>query len=364
MDDSTLTDLVSGAPQTPEQTAAIVGELRRKRAYGELAQMSGDAALRPFGTSLLSDVQENTRQAGTQQLKNRSDDLAAQQFKNLMEHQGTQETQAQNALSETMRWHNQMDARAREINQANIDAGKYAGKSESERRLLDQEQQRMDQQTNKMSNALSTLKLPALGSAIHLLNNTMDKQTDANNLPGMGHLKNLPFAGIALSDEGKDFKSQAQAVVNDLLNVYSGQAVTEPEDLRRAQEMMTSAKFSSADFARAWPRIVQRYNEVKNGVLGGYRPEVRAQYSENNGGVNLGDITPLDPFSKAARAAARGTPGAGSGGPAGAPLAAPTGAAGPITGTIHGQAIVAQRPNKRTGKLEAKLADGSIVQLE
>lgn len=366
MADDTLTSLVSGASQSPEQTAAIVAELRRKQAYGALAQLSGDPALRPFGTSLLSDTQESIRQAGSQQLKNRSEDLADQQFKNLMSHQTAQEGQASSALSQAMEIAKMTDRRDRELAQQAIDAGKYDHNSTAQQRLLDQEQQRKDQFTQKLASGLTQNKIPQVGMAINTLNSTLDSVKDPDNIPGMGYLKNLPGAAMFLSSEGKNTKSQVVGLTNDLLSMYSGLNVTVPEEERRNLEMMASGKFSSADFAREWPRIVSRYNTVKNGYIAGYSPAVREQFKQNipEGGFSLDDIVPQDPISKAARAAPKGGPGGSSGGNSQPALAAPTAGASPVTGRIGGQPIVGQRVNKRTGKLEGKLADGSIVALE
>lgn len=366
MSDNLLSALVSGDSQSPEAVAAIVSQLRSRQGLGELAALSGDKALQPFGAHVLQENQLDQAQLGSQALRNRAEDLQDKQFTNLMAHQGVQEGQAGAVLAESIRQHNLEDKRSRELAQQAIDAGKYDRNSTAQQRLLDMEAQRLNQQTNKLAQGLTQNKMPQVGMAINTLNNTLSKIDNPDQLPGMGYLKNLPGSAFFLSPEGKNFKSQVQGLTNDLLSMYSGLNVTLPEEERRNLEMMTSGKYSSSDFVREWPRIIQRYNAVKNGFLGGFTKETKAQYA-SNGGFNLDDMTPMDPTSRAASTAAGATPGMGSGGAtstvpgaanaAGLALPGAGQGAAPGTGTII-------KTGRRNGKKVGMTADGTVVPLE
>jgi len=339
MADDLLTSLVSGAPQTSEQTAAIVSELRRQRAYGQLASLSGDSALQDFGKSALTGVQEDLRQSGLQQFKNAN-----------LEESRARTAESKSALAQAMAIA-KMDEEGRNARlERELEAGKYDRNSTAAQNLLDKEEQRKDQFAQRLSTTLTQNSIPQVHQAIATLNNTLGKFKTAEEIPGVGYLKNLPGASLFLSPEGKDIKSQMMGVSNDLLKMYSGLTVTPSEAERRNLELMASGQFSAKDFMTEWPRIIQRFNEVKQGVLGGYKPEIQQRYTEN-GGMPLGDLTPQDPISRAARAAAAGTPGTAT---TGLPSAVPGGSAGSQTGMVthapDGSTITPYNPAGITGK--------------
>lgn len=101
-DDDLSQALTSGAAQTPEQIQAIVAQLRNRGQLGQLAAMSGDPSLAPFGKQILAENQQDQDQIGRMQLSNRSDDIRNAQI-------ARQQQQGDSALAETIRYHNMED---------------------------------------------------------------------------------------------------------------------------------------------------------------------------------------------------------------------------------------------------------------
>lgn len=101
-DTDTLTALVSGQPQSQEQVAAIVAALRRRDQLGQLAQLSGDPALQPFGQRVQQQDQQNEVELGRNAMSNARDDLTQQNITRQL-------NQGQAGLAETIRYHNMED---------------------------------------------------------------------------------------------------------------------------------------------------------------------------------------------------------------------------------------------------------------
>lgn len=102
MSDDLLTALTSGSPQDADKIQAIVSQLRNRGQLGELAAMSGDPALAPFGEKVLAQNQQSEHQLGEQALQNRGDDLRDKQYQRMLD-------QGKGALEETIRYHNMED---------------------------------------------------------------------------------------------------------------------------------------------------------------------------------------------------------------------------------------------------------------
>ena len=106
--DTLLSTLVSGGAQDPDKTKAIVNALRTRQAYGELFSATGDKALGPMGGQILSGVNRDVQQAGTEATAAASEATRSGQFDRLMAH--NQATEAENS-----RWHDMVDARDRDL---------------------------------------------------------------------------------------------------------------------------------------------------------------------------------------------------------------------------------------------------------
>lgn len=107
-DDDLLSGLVSGNPQSADQVRAIVQQLRSKGQLADLAQMTGDPALAPFGQHQNQINQQNEVELGRNAMANRMDDIRTQQFQRQLE-------QGRNQLAEEIRWHNMVDQRDRDL---------------------------------------------------------------------------------------------------------------------------------------------------------------------------------------------------------------------------------------------------------
>lgn len=141
-----------------------------------------------------------------------------------------------------------------------------------------------------LSTALDKDNFPGLLSSTRMLNETMGKYSPSD-VPGVGYAKNLGLSNFFLTEEGKLVKSQAQAVANDLLKLYSGGAVTLDEGQRRQLEQMRSGAFSAQDMYNAWPTVVDRVNSVMGNRVAGASPEALAEYTKRPGALKLDQIT-------------------------------------------------------------------------
>lgn len=121
-DDDYLTSLISGNTPSTDQVKAIVDQLRRRGTVAELGMMSGDSGLGEFGKQLATQNDIGARTLGAFAQKNRTEQLAQDQFANVSRHQGITENIEQGKLDEDVRWHNQLDQERRDLAQQKLDA--------------------------------------------------------------------------------------------------------------------------------------------------------------------------------------------------------------------------------------------------
>lgn len=151
---------------------------------------------------------------------------------------------------------------------------------------------RLDRGVTSFANELQQQKIPGLSASITSAN-TLLKKYEGMDIPGLGVVagsKVIP--NWSRSEESKNVRSSLQAVSNDLLNLYSGLAVTLPEAERRELESMQNGTFTSQDFKNAWPRIVNRYNTVVGNLAAGAGPDVLQRYQSRPGAMSLKPIEP------------------------------------------------------------------------
>jgi hypothetical protein len=122
--DALLTSLVSGDPQNADKIKAIVDQLRSRGQLGELAQMSGDPGLSAFGNRVQAENQANEVELGRNAMQNRRDDIQQQQVNRQLQ-------QGQNALAETIRYHNMEDQTRQDAIQAKKDLQQDVGQSQN-----------------------------------------------------------------------------------------------------------------------------------------------------------------------------------------------------------------------------------------
>lgn len=158
---------------------------------------------------------------------------------------------------------------------------------------FDREQRdKLDKSVTAFANELQQNKVPGLASSITSANDLLKKYEDGS-IPGLGVFegsKHIPE--FLRGPEANNVRSSLQAVTNDLLNLYSGLAVTLPEAERRELEQMQGGKFTDIDFKNAWPRIVNRYNSVIGNLRAGQKEEVLREYQGRPGAMKLDPLTP------------------------------------------------------------------------
>lgn len=150
--------------------------------------------------------------------------------------------------------------------------------------------ERTDRGVTGFANELQQNKIPALSASLTTANELL-RQYEDKDIPGFGVVEGAGMIPNALrGEEAKRVRSAAQAVSNDLLNLYSGLAVTLPESERRELEEMRGGNFTSQDFKNAWPRIVNRYNSVTGNLKAGASAEVLREYQSRPGAMKLDPI--------------------------------------------------------------------------
>jgi hypothetical protein len=155
----------------------------------------------------------------------------------------------------------------------------------------------VDKQVTAFANDLQQNKLPNLSASISSLNSVLGKYEGKDDIPGVGVIEGSKLIpGFVRSREAANVKSALQAVSNDLLNLYSGLAVTLPEFERRELEMMANGSFTEANFKDAWQRTVNRYNSVVGNLRASQNQDVLKEYQSRPGAMRLDPLTPA--FSK------------------------------------------------------------------
>lgn len=129
----------------------------------------------------------------------------------------------------------------------------------------------------------------------------VDKKTGKlENVPGVGYLANIPFAGgaftlvedaITPNKEGVPTAAQIRAarqeVFNQLIKLQSGAAVTLPEMLRNQIALGSEVWTSDADFLNMWPLIKEGIAQTRLNYERGYGPEVVNIYNRRAAGEDL-----------------------------------------------------------------------------
>lgn len=194
-------------------------------------------------------------------------------------------------LAETQR-HNQAMER---LNANNAQMNQWLRSQGIELQRLNREnadRDRRDRAVTSFANELQQNKLPGLSASITAANDLMRKyeQTD---IPGLGLVSgSSKVPNMFRSEEANNVRSTLQAVSNDLLNLYSGLAVTLPEAERRELEEMRGGNFSSQDFKNSWPRVVARYNSVVGNLRAGANADVLKEYQSRPGAMRLDPVRP------------------------------------------------------------------------
>lgn len=295
--DEELYAALMGDPELSEgQQAALAKRLRRQSLISSLALMSGDRALSPWGLKSLGRAEDSANELGQRRQVQLERKRRSQADADQKAHWG--EVLRQTALdrAEDRRSREQIAAEGRALREtlARIEAGKQA---QEDQEKADAKKAAADEKAvAQLGTRYNTLKVPQVEASIGMLNDRLKgyegKGTDPKDIPGIGYLQNTRLGMLFKSDEGKEVYSDMMRVGNDLLNMYSGLAVTNPEAARREMEELRSWMNSPEDYVKNWPNIVQRYNTMRSAVLGGYSPEIQQKFFENRG---MGSRDPLVP---------------------------------------------------------------------
>lgn len=150
-----------------------------------------------------------------------------------------------------------------------------------------------DRKVTAFANELQQNKIPGLTASLTTANDILKKYEDKDDIPGVGAIEgSSKVPNLFRSEESNKVRGALQAVSNDLLNLYSGLAVTLPEAERRQLEEMRRGDFKEKDFRNAWPTIVKRYNTVMGNIRAGVNAEVLKEYQSRPGALKLDTITP------------------------------------------------------------------------
>lgn len=154
------------------------------------------------------------------------------------------------------------------------------------------QEQQLQNQTTHFANTLQQNKVPQLASSMGAANDLL-KKYENDSIPGFGAVSgSSAIPNLLRSEDAKNVRSAVQGVTNDLLNMYSGLAVTLPESERRSLEQMNRGDFTEADFRNAWPRVVSRFNSVMGSLKAGANPKAVEKYQSQAGAIKLEPITP------------------------------------------------------------------------
>lgn len=181
-----------------------------------------------------------------------------------------------------------------------------AGKNPSTEQERIRQEARVDTNTQRFAESLEKVKVPQIITSINRVNDLLKEYVEVDpknekspyrikkDIPGLGYGTTLPGAQFVMGERGNLNRAAIQATVNDLLNMYSGLAVTLPESQRRDLEMMASGKYGQQDFINAWPKTVEFLNSTIGNLKAGYGPEVLKNYDSRPGAIKLDTINPFN----------------------------------------------------------------------
>lgn len=423
-EDDVLSALVSGDPQNADKVKAIVSQLRSKGGLADLAQMSGDPALAPFGQNMNRQLQGNEVELGRNAMQNKADAIRQEQYQRMLD-------QGQGTLAETIRYHNMEDQERKDRleqqksmlvspdqAQATVDKiaryqlplpSRYSKGGQQIIDLLSEQHPDYDATLyDEKKKAQVGFGSGKQGDLIRSADVSIQHLDTADALSGNLHNTQYPVANSVInawktfkgSPDIKAFNTAKQIVSDEITKfiVGGGGALADRTTLQN--------ELSAADNPVALKKVTDTLRTLMSGQLKGlqgqfvganvgniqdFQKKLQPRTLEALGMLDQGQQSAL-PGAMAAQggppAPGSGPPGGAVPGPQGGALAAPSGAPGaapgaisPIEGTLrsqtgfqgNGQPAPAQsvvdtkgivRTGRRGGKRIGQLADGTIVPLE
>lgn len=393
-DEDLLTGLVSGQPQSAAQVQAIVQQLRSKGKLADLAQMSGDPALAPFGARVNATNQQNEVELGRNAMQNRSDDIRQEQYQRML-------AQGQGTLAETIRYHNMEDQERRDklaqqkaaigdpsqfqsivdkighydlpapsmsrsphtqaVLEAlseqypNYDVTKFASKQKAQKDFSTGPQGNMVR-----SAPVSLQHLDLADQKADLLQNT--------NFPIWNSIRNTagPLLGNTTIAKGVAGVDTAKSIISDEIDKFFINGGGAEADRKHLQERLANANA---------PSTIHEVTDTLRQLMAGQMNGLRSQYEDNVGGNFIADkvkhqsvldtlgwngetFTGVRGAPKALPGAVGGAPAQGSAPPASAvpstPGGLPQAPSGPPPGATH------SRPSRtQPGKTDYLMPDGT-----
>ena len=207
-----------------------------------------------------------------------TDGAARQQFEQWYKTESLKNQQAQNNIANQMRMMGfEIQRQGQQLQIARIDQAT---------------EQNVDRQVTQFANELQQQKIPALAASITTANDLL-KQYEGKDIPGFGIIEgSSKIPSMVRGSEANKVRSAVQGVTNDLLNLYSGLAVTLPESERRELEQMIGGNFTDIDFKTTWPRIVNRFNTVLGNMGASASPKAVERYKSRPGAMKLDAVAP------------------------------------------------------------------------
>jgi len=170
-----------------------------------------------------------------------------------------------------------------QIEQMQIEAGKYREKLGSSERIDMQRDQNMERNTQRLAAASQAIApMVVTGQAVQ---DMLDSYKDKKSVPGIGY--EAMFTPFALKQEANVNRAKIQRFANAVARSEIGLSQTLSEQAQQALSNMSNGKFSEAEFKAAWPEILAKTNASISNLHGGYGPEVLKKYTESGGNLSL-----------------------------------------------------------------------------
>lgn len=276
--------------------AEVIKRLRREQQLGRMAEISGDKVLSPMGQRMSAgavDVADGLRKAKMQAQEQAQ--LAGYRDSTLDLQRSAQDDLR--AERDSARGEREKD-RALKLAIAQMMAARQNKLSLAQEGV---NARHMDSMLAQLSSKVNTSKLGEMSAALKLANTVMGKYPKGD-IPGVGGIENIRAGGIGTlathlpvigsGADGRDVQSKLAPLQNMMLNIRSGQAVTDPE-LQRALVEAGLTKFSTdEDLRAALPNIIKTYQQSVNNLTAGYSPEVIAEYRKRGGLKDIDFNTP------------------------------------------------------------------------
>jgi hypothetical protein len=258
--------------------ALLPDDLRRMKAFANIAMLSGDPVLTQAGAPMLRNAQASEALAA--QSADRAEDRAYRESQSAQNEQFRRDQLAQNReLAERSR-RDQLLSTYERLNQA---------QRTEEEKAAERAEVRRDKGVDKLASDFEK------GGYSELQQSTKDLKAmlaryEGKNIPGVGGIANVPFIGPGLArltggDEGRENQSIVASVRNALLKARSGGAVTDSEATRMMEELQTAIGSGDEDFRKAATRISNTLDARVANLFAGQRPEVVDEYAARGGTV-------------------------------------------------------------------------------